>query len=125
MAAHPDRPKKPAPKKKEKKMDLDVKDQDEFDHLYLTKAINLVHGERAAQYGHPKDVYSKVLPMWTGILGVPVSYEKFCFCMIALKMARELTKPGGAGDDNLVDIAGYVGVLNRIHLLTKGPHATE
>lgn len=107
--------KKKAPPK-EKEMDLDVSGQEEFDNLYLTKAMRLVHGDRAAQYGHPREVYSKVIPMWMGILGIPVSYEKFCFCMIALKMARELTTPGGSGDDNFVDIAGYIAVLNRIHL---------
>ena len=96
-------------------MDLDVKDQNEFDHLWLVEAIQLVHGDRAQQYGHPHTVYSRALPMWMGILGIPVTYTQLCYCVAALKMARELTTPHPEEDNNR-DIAGYIGVLNRIKL---------
>lgn len=99
----------------EAEMEIDVKDQEEFDSLWLVEALRLVHGERAATYGHPAEVYARARAMWMAILGVEVSWTQFCYCLATLKMARELTNPH-PDEDNNRDIAGYIGVLNRIKL---------
>lgn len=96
-------------------MDINVKDQAEFDDLWLVRALRLNFGEREEQYGHPYENYSRIRGLWSIIAGVPLSYTQVCYMMIALKMGRELSTPH-LDEDNNVDIAGYIGVLNRIQL---------
>jgi hypothetical protein len=105
--------KKKPPVKDEAVLDLNVADQEEFERQLLVQAMNLVYGERQAQYGHPYEIYTRVRVMWTGILGIPVSFEQVMYCIIAMKQARELQQPH-PDDDNNRDIAGYVGVLDLI-----------
>lgn len=98
----------------EEKIDLEVESQEEFDRLWLTRAMTLVYGERQQTYGHPYDVYLRAKSMWGVVLGVNVSFTQFCYCLMLLKMCRELVGGGHPDEDNNVDIAGYVGVLNEI-----------
>lgn len=73
----------------------------------LQKAHNLINGPRAASYGNAFDNWSRTAKIWSVILGIEVTPEQAALCMIGTKLAREVHKPA---EDNLLDIAGYVGV---------------
>ena len=56
--------------------------------------------------------------MWGVILDVgPLSAEDVALCMIAVKLARQATRPKR---DNIVDIAGYARVLELIQQEREG-----
>lgn len=73
----------------------------------LQKAHNLINGPRQASYGSPFDNWSRTAKIWSVILGIEVTPEQAALCMIGTKLAREVHKPAV---DNMLDIAGYVGV---------------
>jgi len=76
----------------------------------LAEAIRITDGARQADYGHPRDDFSRTALMWTGILGgklregAEVTADDVPLCMIAVKLARQSHRHKR---DNLVDIAGY------------------
>ena len=108
--------KRKAPPKEEAKMDLNVKDQEEFDSLWLVQALQLVHGEREQDHGHPHDTFTLVRAGWSIIAGAPLTYTQVCYMMTWHKMARELITGGREDEENNIDAIGYLGVLNRIKL---------
>lgn len=69
------------------------------------------HGDRPDDYGHPSENLQLTADLWSPILGVEVTAEQVALCMIQLKIARELHKPGR---DNLVDIAGWARTIERL-----------
>lgn len=77
----------------------------------LEEALRLVHGPRQASYGSPLDNWDRTAKVMSVILGIPISAEKAALCMIGVKLAREVHKHAR---DNLVDIAGYIGVIDLI-----------
>jgi hypothetical protein len=115
-------PKTPAknPRKSEGEveMDLDVSGQEEFDQLWLVEALRLVRGERRRQYGHVFHNWKRLRHMWSLILGVKVSYTQLAYCIMAMKMCRELTNPHPKGDNNR-DIAGYIQCLQDVEMMAK------
>lgn len=74
----------------------------------LKEAEKLIYGERQEQYGDPSFQFKKVANRWALILGKEVSSVEVARCMIELKLVREENKHSR---DNLVDIAGYTGIL--------------
>jgi hypothetical protein len=77
----------------------------------LQEAIETAGEVRQEEYGHPVDNFTIICKGWSAIFGVEVTVEQAVFAMIFLKMARHLTK---YKRDNLVDIAGYIHVLDMI-----------
>lgn len=77
----------------------------------LEEAHRLTSTEREADYGHPADDWRRTASIWSAILGVEVTPEKACLCMIAVKLSRECNQPKR---DNLVDICGYARCIERI-----------
>ena len=77
----------------------------------LKEAETVINGDRAESYGSPLLSCSRISAIWTGILDTKVTPEQVCLCMIGLKLAREKNKHQR---DNLVDIAGYAGVLENL-----------
>ena len=77
----------------------------------LQEALRLCEGPRQDAHGHPHDNYIIIRTLWSGILGVDISFDQAVFCMMALKMARHLTNPNR---DNIVDISGYAWVLEKV-----------
>lgn len=77
----------------------------------LEEAQELVYGVRQQDYGHPAVNWSRTATLFSAILGVTVTAEQAALCMIAVKLARQVHKPSR---DNLVDIAGYAGVVELI-----------
>lgn len=77
----------------------------------LEEAGKLVDGDRAEAYGHPAEDFARTAKMWSAILGVEVSREQIALCMVALKISRQVNKPGR---DNLVDACGYLRTIEKI-----------
>ena len=71
----------------------------------LEEASELVDGDRQEDYGHPIDNHTRTAKMWSALLGVEVTAEQVCLCMVALKLSRQCHKPKR---DNLVDGCGYL-----------------
>jgi hypothetical protein len=78
----------------------------------LEIANELVGGDRNADYGHPREDFTRTAKMWSALLGTEVTPEQVGLCMIAVKLSRETHrhKP-----DNLTDIAGYARTLEMIY----------
>lgn len=77
----------------------------------LQEAQRLTHGNRNSSYGHPLDDYGRTAKLWSAILGVSVSPEQAALCMCAVKISRQVHKPGR---DNMTDLAGYAWVVDEI-----------
>lgn len=77
----------------------------------LQEAAEIVEGPRAESYGDPRVMGERIGKIWGAILNCEVTPEQVQLCMIGLKVARECNKPGR---DNLVDIAGYAQVLDKV-----------
>lgn len=67
-------------------------------------AVELVFGDRHADYGHPLDNLDRAARMWSVVLGIEVTAEQVCLCMVGMKIAREVNRPKM---DNPVDGMGY------------------
>ena len=93
---------------------LDAMTMGTYHEPVSAEALRLVYGPRAASYGHPTEDFGRAGRMWGAILGLPdVSPEKVGLCMAALKISREVNRPGR---DNRVDMAGYAETLEKIAL---------
>jgi hypothetical protein len=83
----------------------------------LQEAQRLVHGGARQQTyggattGEEYDRAKLISDGWSLILGVPVEPEQYALCMTWLKIARQV---GHDMRDNLVDAAGYLGVVEKI-----------
>ena len=80
-------------------------------------AENAVYGDRATNYGHPRQDFTRTAILWQGLLhhkladGESISPEDVARCMIGVKLARDVHSPLR---DNRVDIAGYALCLDRL-----------
>ncbi len=85
------------------------------------KALEVTE-KRMAQYGHPAEVYQHTAALWTSYLGTRVNLidritpQDVALMMVLFKMGREMNWPG---EDNLIDMHGYLLVYERI-LKLKG-----
>jgi Domain of unknown function (DUF6378) len=77
----------------------------------LEEAQRLVYGDRNNDYGHPYHDMSRTAKIWSAILGVEVEPLQVAMCMIGVKLSRQVNK---SKRDNMVDIAGYAEVAQRI-----------
>lgn len=83
----------------------------------LEEAQTLIRGDREQDYGHPKINLEKVAQQWSLYLHqkhgseVILSGEDVCWMMTDLKKIRQMNVPKR---DNLVDAAGYVGLIERM-----------
>lgn len=79
----------------------------------LTEAHELINGPRADAYGSATDNGTRTALIWQAILGFPITPEQVMLCLLGLKIAREVHKPGR---DNRVDMAGYAAVVDMVHV---------
>lgn len=77
----------------------------------LQEAEKIINGARRKAYGPVEKSFQDVAAMWSVILGKPVSMQQVAMCMVALKMCRQLNS---AKRDNIVDMAGYVGLMEKL-----------
>lgn len=71
----------------------------------LTKANELIHGERQDQYGEPAQNFGIVAQMWSAYLQYPVTGSDVCHMMALLKIAR---LRNGPHEDSSIDGCGYL-----------------
>lgn len=78
----------------------------------LTKAQELIYGDRANDYGSPLESFTRIGKCWAAILNIEaVTPEQVALCLSALKMIREAVKHK---EDNIIDLAGYAGTLEKL-----------
>ena len=77
----------------------------------LSEAERIVNGERQADYSDPVENFKHIAEIASAIRKKELTSEDCAIVMIAVKLARENFKHKR---DNLVDLAGYVEILNRI-----------
>jgi hypothetical protein len=77
----------------------------------LEEAQKLINGDRAKAYGDAEVQFRTVANLWGEIVGHRITAKQVPLMMIALKLVRENNKHSR---DNLVDIAGYAGLLEKI-----------
>lgn len=77
----------------------------------LQEAESLIYGERQKEYGSSKKSFTKIAKGWEQIFDCEITPEKVALAMIWLKTCRELNKEKR---DNIVDIAGYAGCIDKI-----------
>lgn len=79
----------------------------------LVEAERIINGDRRQDYGDVLPGFEMVASMWSAVLGVDVTAEQVCLCMVLLKVQRAAN---GYQRDSLVDIAGYAGCLELIRM---------
>ena len=89
---------------------------DQSDNV-LEEANKLIYGDRNKDYGHPRDNMQAIATLWNNYLAAKpdnfkhITPKDVTMFMILVKVAREAHLPKR---DNLVDIAGYAGVADRL-----------
>jgi hypothetical protein len=79
----------------------------------LTKAEELIHGQRAKDYGDARENHARIATLWEAYLpSYTFSPEDVAVMMILLKIARLMEN--GYHEDTVTDIAGYAGVLEKM-----------
>jgi hypothetical protein len=78
----------------------------------LEEAHAIIIGPRREAYGSVEESFERVATMWSVLLGKTVTREQVALCMVALKLCREMQKPGR---DNRVDICGYTALLDHLN----------
>ena len=78
----------------------------------LKEAYDIIHGDREKTYGNPVNNLEMIADLWTSYAGRKFSANDVCCMMVLLKLARLKNQPDHR--DSQVDIAGYIGLLDRI-----------
>jgi hypothetical protein len=71
----------------------------------LSKAAELISGDRQATYGDAKEMHQLIGDLWSSYLGVEVGAVDVAALMVLMKVAR--SKGPQKHSDNFVDICGY------------------
>ncbi len=79
-------------------------------HTAAEKALDVTE-QRSDQYGHPAEVYRHTAALWSAYLAQEITVKDIALMMVLFKMGREMTNQG---EDNLVDMHGYLLVYERI-----------
>jgi len=88
----------------------------------LDEAQGIIWGDREKTYGEPDVNLKRIATLWNAFLvsrykhgytGEPyeITSEDVCWMMVLLKASRQMNAPKR---DNLVDAAGYIGLIERI-----------
>ncbi len=82
----------------------------------LQEAERLINGDRNESYGHALDDYGRTAALINAAfahkLKEPFTAEDMMLVMIQVKVSRQINKHGR---DNLTDIAGYAGCIEKAH----------
>lgn len=74
-------------------------------HEILTKAGEIISGERNARYGKPEDSHARIAAFWSVYLDRKISPRDVALMMVLMKVARSQHDENYT--DNYVDICGY------------------
>lgn len=77
----------------------------------LSKAQEVVYGDRAKRYGDANELFLKVSATYYELTGQDVAPENIVIMMVIIKLVREQYSHQM---DNLVDIAGYTELYAQI-----------
>lgn len=81
------------------------------DESILQEAQRLTHGDRAKDYGHPLDDYTRTAALVSALLAhklrEPLEPHEAAMIQICVKLSRQVNHPKR---DNMVDAAGYAWV---------------
>jgi hypothetical protein len=77
----------------------------------LIEADIIINGERKEAYGDAKTSFENIAAGWSVIAGVPLTGSQVALCMVWLKVCREAHSHKR---DNLVDIAGYTALMEKL-----------
>jgi hypothetical protein len=77
----------------------------------LTRAADLINGDRAKQYGPPQENFARIAAGWSVILGTTVTPDQVALCMAWLKIARLVNGPQ---EDSYVDGAAYLALAGEL-----------
>ncbi len=75
------------------------------------EAERIINGPRRDSYGPVEESFQAIADGWSLIIKQPVTAREVALCMIWLKVMRH---SAGAGRDDLVDIAGYAGLAEKL-----------
>ena len=82
----------------------------------LEEALEVSGQNRQRDYGHPLVNHERIAAVWNVVLGPklakPITPEEVVWCMIGVKLAREVNTPKR---DNALDVAGYINCLDLIN----------
>lgn len=76
--------------------------------LVLDEAKNVINGDRQDMYGNPEDSFKLIAKYWSTYLEVDITARDATLMMVLFKLAREKNQHKR---DNIVDAAGYLGIL--------------
>jgi hypothetical protein len=82
--------------------------------VILLEANELINGQRAKDYGSATKNFGMIARRWSEHLGVTVTPEQVCLCMIELKMCRLASSPDHR--DSIIDVAGYIGCIGKLEV---------
>ena len=80
----------------------------------LESAIELITGDREADYGGARKNFTDIAALWSVVLGVEVKAWQVAACMDQLELARAIKAP--THRDSWVDKAGYTGLAAELAL---------
>ena len=83
----------------------------------LSKAIEVVGGDRQKEYGDKVDNHNNIAKLWSAYLDVKIEAHDVSVMMILLKVAR--TKIGTRTKDTYIDMAGYSAIAGEIEFRGK------
>lgn len=75
------------------------------------EALDLIDGDRAAQYGDYREQFARYAEAWSAVIGAHVEAWQVAECMAELKRVRQEYRPK---HDNEVDRRGYELLADRL-----------
>ena len=83
----------------------------------LSKAINLVGGDRQRDYGDKVKNHDNIAKLWSAYLDVKIEAHDVAIMMALLKIAR--TKLGAVSKDTYIDMSAYSAIAGEIKFKYK------
>ena len=77
----------------------------------LSKASDLINGDREQEHGQPKQNFRRIAKMSSGYLEKDITPSDVCVMMVLLKAARLRHK---LNDDSFIDMAGYAALGSEV-----------
>lgn len=81
----------------------------------LSEAESVINGPRREAYGPAGESFRRIARVWSGLMSqklkAPLSSSDVALMMTALKLCREVNKPGR---DNRLDAIGYIALMDQI-----------